>query len=71
MEKIIVENVDFVHLGDASYTFPEIQKHLEDGFVIKSTFFTPLTTSKGAVSGVSITVHLIKVENQKETISLA
>ncbi len=60
MEKIIVENVGFLHSGNEFYTLPKIQEHLDNGFFIKNLFFTPLTTSKSSVSGVSITAHLVK-----------
>ncbi len=62
-ELVITENVEFQNFSSESvksYTFPNIQKHLDDGFTIKNIFYSPL--SNDGVYGVSITAHLQKSE---------
>lgn len=66
MEKIITEvmSLDFPNTSEMStmFTFPEIQKLLDEGFQVKQLFYTPLTGGCECVNYITITAHLQKIE---------
>ncbi|GIZ16362.1 hypothetical protein [Capnocytophaga catalasegens] len=45
----------------ATHTFPTIQKHLDEGYVVKSIFYSP-AKEVGYTNGFALTVHLKKPE---------
>ena len=60
-ELVITETIEFKEFsGNDSYTFPNIQGYLDDGYTVKHIFYTPLAAS--SVYGIAITVHLQKPE---------
>ncbi|MBE7649184.1 hypothetical protein G1L22_12905 [Tenacibaculum finnmarkense] len=56
-EKILTEEIVLNSFNKSGYTFPEIQKHLDDGFTVKHIFYSPSGNYK---NGIVITVHLAK-----------
>lgn len=66
MEKIITEvvSLDFPNTPEKStvFTFPEIQKLLDEGFQIKQIFYTPSTGGCISINYIAITAHLQKIE---------
>lgn len=40
-----------------SYQFPTIQKYLDEGYVVKNIFYSPVQ-SADRISGIALTVHL-------------
>lgn len=48
--------------ADTVFQYPEIQKLLDEGYSVKETFCTPITTEHNRVVGLLLTVHLQKSE---------
>ena len=59
-EKILTENITFLHSRDGGFTFPRIQEYLDDGWYIKNIFYSPMSGTGSSLHGISITVHLQK-----------
>lgn len=66
MEKIITEvvSLEFPYAPEKStvYTFPEIQKFLNEGYQIKQLFYSPLNGDCTTINYIAITAHLQKIE---------
>ncbi|MRJ10475.1 hypothetical protein EDL98_05195 [Ornithobacterium rhinotracheale] len=46
-------------------TFPAIQKRLDEGYVVKSIFYSP-TGGANSVNGIALTVHLQKPKTEPQ-----
>ncbi len=56
-EKIITEQIVLTYGDSDHYTFPEIQKHLNEGYLIKQIFYG---TNPHLRASIVLTVHLVK-----------
>lgn len=67
-EIILTERITFPLAGkqpSESFTFPAIQKHLDEGYVVKSIFYSP-TGGANSVNGIALTVHLQKPKTEPQ-----
>ncbi|AFL97403.1 hypothetical protein [Ornithobacterium rhinotracheale] len=67
-EIILTERVVFSIGGkhpSESFTFPAIQKRLDEGYVVKSIFYSP-TGGANSVNGIALTVHLQKPKTEPQ-----
>lgn len=64
MKETFITEVNYFDTFVSTFTcqYPEIQKLLDDEYIVKENFCMPLTTEHGRVIGVSLTVHLYKSE---------
>jgi len=60
MEKIITEKVSIINTEQTAFHFEMIQSYLDDNWVVKQVFYTPLKNGYSDYTEISITVHLQK-----------